>query len=311
MKRPNLNGRAQVAKSLGQYPEAERLALEALSQDPGDLEARYTLGRAQWHLYDNAAAEATARKLLEQDPEDPWHYNLLGDVLRSHGSAPRGARRALPHYRIAHRLAPTSPVMAYDLADALHDLGELKEAAEVLDAALRDSAEDIDLLILRSKVARNREDRLLAARCSRRALALGPEKADAHDGRAAAAFDLGRYRVAERHYREARRIDPSVVGFYRTQMVREARYMQSPWYLSTLVAAGLVFVWSWPWKAFTIGVAGALVWWLWPVSGYLLVVNAVAFVAVRGVLRLLDVRAEAARRLRLSPERSAGRGCTS
>lgn len=301
MKGPSLSGRAEAAKSLGQYREAVRLALEALSQAPDDLEAQYTLGRAQWHLGAYAAAEATARKLLEQDPQDPWHHTLLGDVLRFQGSGSRCVRRALSHYRAAHRLEPASSAMAWNLSDALNCLGDTKEAAELLDAALRHSAEDVDLLVLRSEVALKQGQRLLAARCSRRALALGPEEADAHNARATVAFELGRYRVAERHYHEARRVAPGLVGYYHTQMVRESRYLQSPWYLSTFVPVGLVFAWPWPWKAFTITAAGVVVWWLWPISGYFLGANAVVFLTVRGVLRVLDARAEAARRFRSSP----------
>ncbi|MEM7627024.1 MAG: tetratricopeptide repeat protein [Planctomycetota bacterium] len=284
MKRHTAADRADAARTLGRHREAARLATEALAQDPDDLEARYTLGRALWQLDDLDEAETVARELLRRDPEDPWHHNLLGDVLLTQPGR-QAPERALPHYREAHRRRSSSPGLAYDLADVLWRLDRHDEAARVLDRVLNEKPEEADLLALRARVAEKLGHRRDAARFSRRALRLDPEAPETHDARGTVAYALGCYRVAERHYRETRRLDPATFPWLQAQLIRETRYLQSPWYVATLVPACLVFAAPWPWKALTIAAAGLVGWWGWPVTGYLVLINVALFVSVRGFLR--------------------------
>ena len=300
MKRKRPADRAEAAKALGRYREAVRLAQEALAQDPDDLDARYTLGQSLWNLDRLTEAEAVTRELLAKAPENPWHHNLLGNVLAS-GRGSTAWRQALPHFREAHRLNHESASLTLDFCEALYRMNRLTDAADLLDVGLRHSPNHLGLVVLRATIAHAQDDHLVAARRSRYALQIGPGDERSHHIRGQVAFSLNCFRVAERHYREARRINPQVAPWLQTQMIRETRYLQSPWYIATLTPVGLLFFCPWPWKFITIGVGVGLMWWGWPWTGYLIAVNLVLFVGVRMALRFCFERSSAGGQWRAEP----------
>ncbi|MEO1236205.1 MAG: tetratricopeptide repeat protein [Planctomycetota bacterium] len=280
MKPTVLVDRAEAALDLGRSAEAARFAAEALALDPNDGDAKYALARAQRDQGRLDEAEATARDLLAQYPEVAWNHHLLGSVI-DHRVGMAAKRQACAHYEQAYRLRPDDADLAEDYADAMRRTDRLVEAKRVAVAGLRESPDHVGLLRVRARLALKLDEPLVASRLSRRALALAPEDAEAHEVRAAVAFARDRYVVAERHELEALRLQPSRNSWVARQGIREARYMQSPWYVVSLVPVGLVFAPPWPWRALTMAVAAAAFVCLWPISGWAILANLIYFVAAR------------------------------
>ena len=79
-----------VAVNLGTYyvqrgraPEAMRLWTDALSRNPALTRVRFNLAVAQYQAGDPAAAEASALKALEYDPDQETARKLLSEIRAS------------------------------------------------------------------------------------------------------------------------------------------------------------------------------------------------------------------------------------
>ncbi len=114
---------------------------EALSLDPGFVQAAVNLADAQRATGDEAAAEQTLHKALARDPDVAVAHHALGLSLVRQGRT----REALMELRRAHELDPADARLAYVYAVARHDTGDVAGAILTLREALRTQPHDRDL----------------------------------------------------------------------------------------------------------------------------------------------------------------------
>lgn len=156
-----------------------------------DEPALYAMAVAWHRMPDVERAVATVDRLIAMRPNDPYYWELKGQILFESG---RGAAAVDP-YRRAVALAPDAPLIAGGLGRALLALGDPAadaEALAVLEKARRDDVGDNAVLRdLATAYARAGNDAMAAlATAERYALAGRIEDAVLHARRAAA--DLAR-----------------------------------------------------------------------------------------------------------------------
>ena len=154
---------------LGRYDEAKRAAASLLAEDPGSVEARCLLARAQLGAGEPGPAVQTARSVLGDAPDDEWALRLLAlglHTVNDRKAAIRAARRAT-------EVAPSLPESFLALAAVSWE----HEPQTAVDAA-------------------------------REAIRLDPHDANAHNRLGLALSELGRRRDARAAYDEALRLDP-------------------------------------------------------------------------------------------------------
>jgi tetratricopeptide (TPR) repeat protein len=109
-------------------PEAEASLQKALSLKPDHFGALLTLASIARMRGDEPAAIATYERLMKADPtSDLPHYNLAAIFLE------KDPARALKHFELGERAAPTDPDYAIGCARALVRLGRHDEAKKALD----------------------------------------------------------------------------------------------------------------------------------------------------------------------------------
>lgn len=107
------------------YPKAKPMVETALQLDEGLGEAYTTLAVIK-EIYDHdlAAADSAYRRALELSPNYAtahlWYGNFNGRFGR--------VEEALVHYENAVRVDPRSPIMNFNLADGLRELGQFDQA---------------------------------------------------------------------------------------------------------------------------------------------------------------------------------------
>jgi tetratricopeptide (TPR) repeat protein len=92
--------------------------------------------------------------------------------------------KALPKLEVAHALLPTDLDVAKTFATALIQLNRHKDAARVLDVALRLAPDDIGSLCVRGELALSSLDHPTALHCFERCVHLDPKGAHPHGARA-------------------------------------------------------------------------------------------------------------------------------
>jgi len=157
---------ATVFADLGRMQDAETELTTALRLDPRFVPAMVNLA----DIYSSQNKLADAKQLLTNaigaDSTNAAPQHLLGLLLVRERSYPE----ALPYLERAARLAPGEPRYAYVYAVALHSLGRVPQAIEVLAASHRRTPADRDVLTAlvlyeqergRAKVALGYVDNLL------------------------------------------------------------------------------------------------------------------------------------------------------
>ena len=138
---------APIDPELSYWHARMRAKLDGFLSDP-DLSAPVDYGSAEINLYRRAIilhriplpdeAIAAAEQLIEMRPEDPFYWELKGQIHLESGRGPE----AVPPYRRATELAPRDALIRARLGQALLTVGSAdadREALEVLEqAALED-----------------------------------------------------------------------------------------------------------------------------------------------------------------------------
>jgi predicted Zn-dependent protease len=111
---------------------------EVLQRYPegGDLPARYARAIALYRLPDLPAALVAVDELIAESPNDPYFYELKGQMLFEHGRI----EDAIPAYRESVRLKPDSALLRLGLGQALVETGTdngSQEAIPLLKEAVR------------------------------------------------------------------------------------------------------------------------------------------------------------------------------
>ena len=114
-------------------PRAKELALQALALDADLAAGHVALGPIQmFYERDWPAAEASFRRALALDPNDPMAHDLLGILLTFTGRLEAGVAQAAK----AHALDPRSPYLGMDLGAALFYARRFPEARSALERTL-------------------------------------------------------------------------------------------------------------------------------------------------------------------------------
>ena len=150
---------ARKALSLGRLDDARRHFAAAIGQNPGDAMLLVEAAVVEGQLGDLRAAERMLEKALKLAPDnaDAW-YNL-GQVARERNVLERAVRL----FRKALALDPQFPNAAYGLGEALYVQEKAEEALPWLDAAVRMSPDDAEIVHVRAltldRLGRHREAR--------------------------------------------------------------------------------------------------------------------------------------------------------
>lgn len=200
-----IEGSLKVVGAAAGYGIEMHLAKDAMLRRAVDLWLRQRTGRPEqaqglvWRGrlegYDGAHAEAVAdfRAALELEPN---HFDArwnLADRLLS--EAPT---EAADHLEILRRRHPDSVSVRRALASVRRSLGQLGEAAQLLDDMLAETPDDVATLIERSKVALDQEQAAEAEQTLRRAEKLAPDLPEVYLGLARCLNLAGRSPEAQR-----------------------------------------------------------------------------------------------------------------
>jgi len=99
------------------------------------------MGLCQAMLGNFKTAIAAYRRAVEMSPRNPWYHHNLGHLLDVGGGNARGA---IKHLRFAYELEPAEDEIAASLAHCLARLGELDEARDLADTAVRSAPDNPD-----------------------------------------------------------------------------------------------------------------------------------------------------------------------
>jgi len=96
---------AEECRRLGRHQEAIDICRNGLTQHPGYLSARVTLGRALLHLGQLEEAQQEFEDVLQGSPQHLTALRALGGIHHRRGNLPH----ALAQYQAALLLAPNDP----------------------------------------------------------------------------------------------------------------------------------------------------------------------------------------------------------
>ncbi|HUE46204.1 MAG TPA: sulfotransferase [Aestuariivirgaceae bacterium] len=150
---------ARAALNLGRLDDARKHFAAAIGQNPGDAMLLVEAAVVEGQLGDFRTAERMLEKALKIEPDnaDAW-YNL-GQVARERNVLERAVRL----FRKALALDPQFPNAAYGLGEALYVQEKAEEALPWLDAAVRMSPDDAEIIHVRAltldRLGRDREAR--------------------------------------------------------------------------------------------------------------------------------------------------------
>lgn len=105
------------------------------------LEARYARAVAYYRIPDVASAVKEIDALIKDYPNDPYFYELKGQVLFENGKV----TDALPSYQKAAQLLPTAPLIRIDLAQVMLETNDPQYLAPALSQLLDASTREADM----------------------------------------------------------------------------------------------------------------------------------------------------------------------
>jgi tetratricopeptide (TPR) repeat protein len=200
---PALSLMANIAADLRQVEEGLRWADRAIAADPGAAAPHYSLGRL-WELAGRAdRAEASYRRVLGLDPDHAKAHNNLGCVLSLQGKLDE----ALACYRQALQLDPEQPEANQNYAAMTSDAGAQEVAIQgYLRQTQRDPTDARafnNLANIYIGLGRRRE----AMANLELAIALDPNRAEAHYSRSLLLLSEGDYAAGWKEYEWRWRLD--------------------------------------------------------------------------------------------------------
>jgi serine/threonine-protein kinase len=196
----------------GRYKEAEAACREAIRLRPDYPEAHYGLGAALAGQGQYKEAETAHREAIRLKPDYPEAHCSLGDALREQGQF----EEALEELRCGHALGGKTPGWSYPSADLVRRCQRLVELDRWRARMLHGETAGVaaaDLLAYVMICNRKGQRRDEAITLLRRAVALQPDFAEAHDKLAWELHLRGDWEEAMAEIRTAIRLSPTV-GWY-------------------------------------------------------------------------------------------------
>ncbi len=200
--------RAIAALELERFEDARREAAAAVSRSSDDPTARYVLARALLGLDRLDEAEPLAASLIAEEPDrTDWLY-LLGRIRRARGGRD-DLRSAEALFRRAMTLRPDEAESALGLADCYIARGAFRQAVALLHQQLARHPDDPFIHQQLSRAQLLAGDGHGAAASAQVSLYDQPDDATTHLLKGVACYRKSEYHAAEKHLREALRLDPS------------------------------------------------------------------------------------------------------
>jgi tetratricopeptide (TPR) repeat protein len=194
---------ANIAADLRQVEDGLRWADRAIAADPEAAAPHYSVGRL-WELAGQPdRAEASYRQVLSLDPNHAKAHNNLGCVLSLQGKLDE----ALACYRQALQLHPEQPEANQNYAAMTSDAGAQEVAIQGYLRQMQRDPTDArafnNLANIYSGLGRNRE----AMAILEQAIALDPNRAEAHYSRSLLLLSEGNYAAGWEEYEWRWRLD--------------------------------------------------------------------------------------------------------
>ena len=187
---------ANIAADKRQVEEGLRLAERALAADPAHAPAYYALGRLWEQAGRMDRAETSYRRVIELDPRHAKAHNNLGGVL----AFQERRDEALACFRRALEIDPRQPEASQNFAAMTGDASAQESAVQGYLDQIREDPRDAralnNLANIYAGLGRNRD----AISNLDRALALEPERAEAHYCRALILLSEGDYAAGWKEY---------------------------------------------------------------------------------------------------------------
>lgn len=278
--------RAFQLHQLGRHDQAAATLGAYLLEEPDDANALRLLALTHLELEHGALATEHAQRAVEVEPDESRSWCVLGRVqatLHELDAAEASAREAV-------RVDPNDPDGFALLAMVLTQRKRWRDALAAADEGLRIDPEDDACTNLRGYALTQLGDRDGAAKTLQGQLARDPEDAATHANLGWTALHARDYATAERHFREALRLEPGMEwardGVVETLKARHWFYrpvlryvlwmssLQAKWQVAILVGGWLGY-------RFAADVADgdspyASLMWI-PIVGYLVLVAATWF----------------------------------
>jgi tetratricopeptide (TPR) repeat protein len=196
---------AQRLVILGRYDEAKRWVTKLEPDAPRPGMAHHGVGMQFLVANQNAEAIAHLTKAHELDPAQAGIEYALGQALLSAGRA----QEAVPHLKRGFDADIEIPNGGYDLAVALHAVGDFSTAADVIRRVRLSDDADAELWLRAGRLATEVKALDAAEPFFRQAVSMRPAQASARQQYGLNLLVLGRYAEAARELGAAVRLDSS------------------------------------------------------------------------------------------------------
>jgi predicted O-linked N-acetylglucosamine transferase (SPINDLY family) len=210
MNRDALTDQADIDQAIalqrsGRLPEAERLYLKVLAEDPRNFTARHFLGVTRAQLGRMPEALADIGHALDIKPDDPEALLNHANVLKVLGRL----QDALAGYEKALAAKPGWPQAENNRGTVLQALGRHHEALAAYDRALSASPRYPEALNNRGSVLQDLKQPVEALAAYDQALRLAPNFAAAFNNRGSVLLELKRFADALSCFDRARALRPN------------------------------------------------------------------------------------------------------
>jgi len=135
--------KAELNLDRGEIKQAEKMLIQALSLNPGAMEAYNKLGIIYLRLNQFGKAESIYRKLVLTVLTDPSYFSNLGLALYQQGKL----QEAKTYYKKAIALDSERAGRFFSLSQIMRELGELDEALQHLKRAVEMEPRNLDYLL--------------------------------------------------------------------------------------------------------------------------------------------------------------------
>jgi TolB-like protein/Flp pilus assembly protein TadD len=200
------------------YPQAERLFIQALEQDPEFAEARRELVACYYDMAGNGTIsreEAAARmgpalrRLQDDDPEDGFAIGVAGGMAEAMGEPGIIDIDDLIRKLVTAIARKPNDVRVYrHLVNAYRDAGRREEAVDTLNRALAIDPLDFRLHYSDGRILFDSGDYEAATKALEQVVFINPKWPSGHSFLGDAKMRLGDYAGWYRHLTEAWRLDP-------------------------------------------------------------------------------------------------------
>lgn len=193
---PSLRAAAFAMASAGKAEVALDMFKKLVSRHPWDLDARYQLGAALWHVGEAQAAEHQLTQVTKRLPDHLAARRVLVLIHASRSDTPR----LITELEAIAQRAPNDLEIKGDLATAYGAMGQWPKAIAALEAIAKARPNDLALLIRVGDAYRKNKELDKALEWYARGSKVEPDSSFPGFASAQALFDAGRLPEASRVY---------------------------------------------------------------------------------------------------------------